>query len=230
MSILGDTPTSGATPPCSDAPNEATPRRSRNSSNTDPITDLFDDPVNYEIPPEPIASAAEAYALDQADYHLRCIAAIDAERVTIAEAFDREMERLKARRADRLAKYDAKIEWHTKPLRELHAALLAEDPRRKTIHLPHGTLKSRTATEPVAVVDDMAALVEWAQVNAPVLLPPRERVALTDLRKAVHLVARAEGGWIAVDVNGEVVPGVTARIPPVQFTAIPTAEGDMFDA
>lgn len=80
-------------------------------------------------------------------------------------------------------------------LREFHASVLAEDPKRKTLEFPMGVLKARKVSDSVRVVDE-AAFRDFAEGNG--------RVELLNIKVTPKLLAIRE----AVLKDGEPIPGV----------------------
>lgn len=100
-------------------------------------------------------------------------------------------------------------------LMEWHAAELGRDPKRKTIHLPAGTLKAR-ARQNSWEIDDEAALLAFLQANAPELVRTKHEVAKGDMKKRYS--GNAAGHVITPD--GEVVPGVRIEPGGVSFSVV----------
>ena len=100
----------------------------------------------------------------------------------------------------------------------VHRALLALDPRCKTLDLPNGRVRSRTASKPTVTIADAGALAAWAREHHPELLPPRPDVRVTDLRRIVDVVQADDGMRVIVTATGEVVPAVEAHLPETTFT------------
>jgi Bacteriophage Mu Gam like protein len=132
-------------------------------------------------------------------------------RVVTAALYDRQIASLTAARDDHLAAIDDRIDWLTTTLNLWHAARLTEDPHRKTIRLPHGTLSSRRVNDTYDF--DPAVFVPWAVEHCPqaVRLPPAppptvDRRAAKDTLDIVMVDGRALDRR-----TGEFVPGVTVR-------------------
>lgn len=80
-------------------------------------------------------------------------------------------------------------------------ALLQRSEGRKTVTLPHGTLKT-TAGQPRIEFNDESKFIEWAKVNDPTLLKIK-----TDIdRTAVKALITEEG--VVISTQGEIVPDV----------------------
>ena len=80
-------------------------------------------------------------------------------------------------------------------------ALTQRTEGRKSITLPHGTIKT-TAGQPKVEFKDEAAFIEWAKTNDPTLLKVK-----TDIDKtAVKALITEEG--VVISTQGEIVPDV----------------------
>jgi len=180
-----------------------------------------DDIIDYDVEPEEI-HGADNVALERASWHVRHIGELRNAQADVRGVFDAEIARLTDRLQHRLEVLDRQIEWHAKPVRSLHAAILVNDPKRKTIHLPHGTLKARVATKPTVFINDPELVQEWALAHEPDLCPPKQ-VQVTALRKI--LVVRDDMRVIEPS-TGELVPGVSASVPDPSFS-IDTDMGEM---
>lgn len=186
--------------------------------------------------PEPdfdteVAPPADA---DEADRRLRRLAKVRVEMAQIGEHAQAQIERINewhARRVEVLAKRER---WLEEGLEMWHRAVLAEDPSRKSISLPCGTLKSRVQ-QPQWVFDD-EVFIAWASEHAPGLVRVPEPKPAVDKKAAkVALDDNVQDGgvvvWHTVDgdtgeVFAETVPGVTVTVRPPSFTVITEAVGE----
>jgi phage host-nuclease inhibitor protein Gam len=75
-----------------------------------------------------------------------------------------------------------------------------------TLVLPNGDVATRKGPEPAVVIADEAAVIEWARKAHPEVVDTSYKVLVSKLRT----VATAKGD-VAVDTNGEVVPGTAVR-------------------
>lgn len=115
------------------------------------------------------------------------------------------------------------IRWLAEGLEMWHRAVLADDPARKTISLPCGTLKSR-AQQPAWEFDD-EVFIPWAQKWAPDLVrvpEPRPVVDRTQAKKALNVPDDLQPGESthAYDAQGDIPPGVTVTARPPSFTVV----------
>jgi hypothetical protein len=81
-------------------------------------------------------------------------------------------------------------------------ALLQRSEGRKTVTLPHGTLKT-TAGQPRIEFNDESKFIEWAKINDPALLRIK-----TDIDKSALKALITEEG-VVISTQGEIIPEVT---------------------
>lgn len=98
---------------------------------------------------------------ESANYHLGRALTIREEAEWTDQMFKAEIERLTARRKERLEVADGKARWHERAVEGWHRARLAADRKAKTIHLPAGVSSLRRA-QPVLEVDDEEHFRAWA--------------------------------------------------------------------
>jgi phage host-nuclease inhibitor protein Gam len=175
----------------------------------------FDDtePGDIETPddgPAPdITDAAQVQALSRCDWHLRRIARLTRERDTLDAVYRAEMDRLQLRHENRRRILTDAIEWHEAPLKS-YAAMRRDLDGTKTLELPHGTIRSRTATRPTVHIHDKGAVVEWAKDVLPDVVYFEPKVSKSSL-----------AAW--VQQSGEIPPGVTVAPPTTTYHV--SAEG-----
>lgn len=182
---------------------------------------LADEPdIDYETPAE--MPAAQTEALDRASWHLSMAARIRAERAQLDAVYAAEIERLQIRQAHRRRIMDDRIAWHEEPVEALHLALLRDDPKRKSIELPHGTSKIRVSKTRRLEFTDQPATIAWAEANYPEILG--RTINVTGVK---HVATITEAG-VVIDPNGEIVPGVAAaELPPPSWSATYAIEEEL---
>lgn len=102
-------------------------------------------------------------------------------------------------------------------LTEWHAAVLAEDPNRKTVRLPGGELKARKAPDGVEI-ESTEQFIAWA-------LTARPEFVRTTTQQSVSLPLVKQ----AVLKDGEALPGVTVRHGLVNHSVAVAAADDFAD-
>lgn len=158
-----------------------------------------------------------------ADRHLRAIARLENEYDLEKAGALAEVERIQQWIAQRYETLTAQTDWHRSVLHRYHEAVLAVDPRLKTIKLPHGELQAR-AQQPSWEIDPTTAL-PWLQANLPsVVRPPKPgepSIDVAALKRSVT-VAGVDEGWdeMRAVVLGEPVPGVTVTARPAKFSTV----------
>lgn len=162
---------------------------------------------------------------DQANTRLRRLARIRADIAQVEETAARQIDQINAWAERRYEVLHNRARWEQEGLEMWHRAVLAEDPSRKTISLPCGTLKSRVQ-QPVWEFDD-EAFIAWAldQNRHPELVripEPKPAVDKAAAKKALHLPPLTAGeSCVPIDEDtGEMVPGVTVTVRPPSFTVV----------
>lgn len=159
-----------------------------------------------------VAPPADA---DEADRRLRRLAKVRAEIAEVEAEAARYIERVNEWAESRYQVLHGKARWLEEGLEMWHRAVLADDPSRKSISLPCGTLKSR-AQQPVWSFDDDVFL-PWAEVHAPELVKVQVRSSV-DRNAAKHAIVVLDDGRYIVSGTGEVVPGVTVTVRGPSFS------------
>lgn len=177
---------------------------------------------DYDTDPEPPQDA------DEANKRLRRLARIRAEIEAVEDQARTQIEQINAWAERRYEVLHNRARWEREGLEMWHRAVLADDPSRKTISLPCGTLKAR-AQQPVWEFDEPTFLA-WAVEHAPDLVripvpkPAIEKVAVKKALVAVDPLGEGCGVHV-VTAAGEVVPGVTVTVREPSFTVSTEVDG-----
>lgn len=166
---------------------------------------------------------------DEVDRRLRRLAKVRAEMAQIGEHAQAQIVRINEWHARRVEVLAGKERWLEEGLEMWHRAVLSEDPSRKTISLPCGTLKSRVQ-QPVWEFDD-DEFIAWAQEHAPDLVripEPKPQVDKAAAKKALTPAPNVStlDGQAALTSEGELVPGVTVSVRPPSFTVVTEEVGE----
>ena len=184
-----------------------------------------DDTTNYDEPPEPV-HPDDPDRLSIANWHLRRIGYLDRLENETRRPFLAELALLEERLGDAMLSIDRRRKWHNTALVHIHEQVLAEDPKRKTIALPAGTLTATVPKKPRVTVSDEPAFVAWAQAGKRTdLLRVTTAVARDALQKAIDLRPQVEPRVghpeCVVDGSGEVVPGLLVELGAPTFKPHP---------
>lgn len=158
------------------------------------------------------------HLLDRVEWHVRMARAKQAELDEVLPMFQREIDKLKERMEDRKRILRSEIAWHTAPVESYHRMRQAEEPARKTIHMPHGVSKVTVPQKAEVYIDgDHPGADEL--VHAWLAEHHRESFPLpniTTIRNLVDVLQREDGERVVIDKKtGEVVDGLVAVVPPI---------------
>ena len=140
---------------------------------------------------------------DQAAWALRKMSKIKAEIEENNKVAQAEIERITAWRDEENEKLQRSISFFEGLLHEYFMQLREDDPKLKTVKLPHGTLKMRKQ-QPQYEYDE-AQLLPWAKENLPEAVIVKESVEKNHVKKYIQ-------------ETGELVPGVTIIERPEKFS------------
>lgn len=152
---------------------------------------------------------------EKADWALRKLAKIRRQRQENRRLAGAEIDKVKAWLAAEEERLERDEDYFLGLLADYHRRVLAEDPKAKTVRLPHGRLLMRA--QPPEFERDEERLLEWldARGMAEFVRTKRE----PDWQRLKPLVAATPGGAVVVADTGEVVEGVRATIRPPKFAA-----------
>ncbi len=177
--------------------------------------DLYEEGQQAYSPEKPRIETTE-----QAIWALRKIARIEKERQEAREAAQLEKARIDEWLQDEEKRCDQARAHLDFLLEDYHRRILAENPKRKTIKLPHGTLELRKQPDEWAIDEEI--LVPWLMENCPELVivppPPKPKPDRVEIKKAFEVK-----GNRAVYVNketGEIVevPGIEVHERGLKFS------------
>lgn len=179
---------------------------------------------DYEADPPEIDPGDVDWQL-HANEALRRIAFWEGRQAEDDHTFQRELARLTVWHEKRSQVTNQRIGWHKLSLIGLHKALLEDDPKRKTIVLPYGTLKARVSKTPRFSITDKDAFLQWCETNTLVdeLCIVERRPSLDkikDFPAFVHdeLTAGADPHPVRDNLTAELVPGVSVWLASPTFS------------
>lgn len=185
--------------------------------------DEYGDDPDFGADPTPPQNA------EQASWQLRRLAKVRAQMAEIERVAQADIDRAEAWKSARLEALRKDERFWADGLEMWHRAVLSEDPSRKTISLPCGTLKSR-AQQPVWEFDD-ETFIAWASEHAPELVRIPEPKPAIDRNAAKKALTPAPNvatldGQAVLTPEGELVPGVSVSVRPPSFTVVTEQEVD----
>ena len=154
---------------------------------------------DFEIIEEP---AREPFVVDddsKADWAMRKLASIRRKQSENKAIFDRELQRVSEWLEKVNTALERDAEWFEANLRPY--ALLQRSEGRKSVVLPHGTIKT-TAGRPKFEIEDEAKFLAWAETNQPDLVRVKKEVD----KKALNALNQSEDKVIST--QGEIVPAI----------------------
>lgn len=149
-------------------------------------------------------------SIEKAEWCMRKLSRLASEDADDEAVAQREIDRINAWLEARKSPRARSREFFEGLLIDYHNRLLRDDPRAKTVKLPHGTLKSRKLPESFEY--DMEAVVSWAKENGRTeFIRVKEEVVKDEVKRAVK-------------EDGEKVPGVTVLPAGIKFYVEVSAE------
>ncbi|ABN53666.1 MAG TPA: hypothetical protein DEF39_11450 [Hungateiclostridium thermocellum] len=150
---------------------------------------------------------------DSANWCLRKIKALKQEIEENKRIADAEIQRIQSWLKEVTEPLERSIQFFESLLIEYHMNIYAEDPSKKTIKLPYGTLKAR-AQQPEFCRDD-EKLVNWLKQNGMTeFVKVIEKPEWNELKKKVKVI----GNSVVYEETGEVIDGITVQERPPKFT------------
>ena len=148
-----------------------------------------------------------------ASWALRKVRALRKQAEEVQEIASAEINHINDWRRAEMGKLEDNIAYFESLLYGYHLMVMEQDPDRKTIKLPHGTLQMR-AQQPEYIRDD-ALLRPWVEQNKPdYLIPQPAKLDWAGLKKAIEVV-----GASTIDPDtGENIPGLMIELREPKFS------------
>lgn len=144
------------------------------------------DDINFDFLEDELREGFRIETKDQAIWVLRKVKKYMEEQEENKEAADAEIERISAWLEEENVKLQKQIDYFTGLLEEYHRAILEQDPKKKTIKLPHGELQFRKQ-QPKFERDDIT-LVRWLkEKKLKDFIEVKERPMWSELKKYVEV-------------------------------------------
>lgn len=150
-----------------------------------------------------------------ADWVMRKAAKATAEIARIDAMAAERIETIARWAQDAKAAHESTLGWARGLLADYHQRVLSEDPKRKTLDLPTGRVKSRTL-KAAPEVADVEAFLSWAGDSELV------RVKREPAKAEINKRLKVAGDQVLDPETGEVVPGLGVTAAHTTFTVVPS--------
>jgi thioesterase domain-containing protein len=157
----------------------------------------------------------EITGLDSLNWAFRKLAAFKAKEAEITELAKKERERIDFWEAEQKKTIQAEVEFFESLINQYHAKVLQEDPKAKTLSTPYGKSKARKSKAQPDKTNEKEILQHVLDNNMEEYIKPSLKWA--DLKKSLRIV-EVDGKQVAVDENGQVVPGVTIKPEEIKYS------------
>ena len=149
-------------------------------------------------------------SIEKAGWCMRKLARLASEDAEDAAVAQREIDRINTWLEARTSPRARSREFFEGLLMDYHNRLLRDDPKAKTVKLPHGVLKSRTVSETFEY--DAESLIAWAKSSGRTeFIRTNEEVVKDEVKRAIKS-------------DGEKIPGVTILGASTKFYVEVSAE------
>lgn len=152
---------------------------------------------------------------EQLTWAFRKLKAFKAKEREIEEIANAERERIDTWEEQEKKKIQDSIEYFESLIYEYHMEQLTKDPKAKTLSTPYGKSKARTNKPKPKKADEKAILQHVLENEMNDYIKPTLKWG--DLKKNIQ-IAEISGRLIAVDENGQEIPGVVVEPEQTKFT------------
>lgn len=169
----------------------------------------------FEEQQEEVKQRFEITDLNSLNWAFRKLSAYKAKEKEIAELAKAERARIDFWEREEKEKINDSIEFFEMLINEYHAKVLAEDPKSKTISTPYGKSKARQVKAQPKKANEKAILEHVVNNDMKEYIKPALKWA--DLKKNIR-IAEIDGRLVAVDENGQAVPGVEVEPEQIKYS------------
>ena len=153
--------------------------------------------------------------LNGLNWAFRKLKAYKAKEQEITEVAEAERARIDAWEEQEKKKIQDSIEYFESLIYEYHMEQLQNDPRAKTLSTPYGKSRTRTYKPQAKKGNEKAILQHVLENKMDEYIKPT--LNWNEMRKNIQIV-EVNGRWIAVDENGQEIPGVVVEPEQTKFT------------
>lgn len=161
-----------------------------------------------EVPEEVAQQHFVIKDLESLNWSFRKLSALKSKEKEIKQLADIERDRIARWEQGELSTISSSLEFFENLISEYHAKQLEADPKAKTLSTPYGKSKSRATKESPDKADEKQIL-QFVEENGLTEFI-KHSLKWADLKKSLKIV-EINGVKIAVDENGQQVPGVTVK-------------------
>jgi len=151
---------------------------------------------------------------EQAAWAMRKLYKLEAEKAEVQRIAQAEIDRIKEWENGEVEQIEKQAEFFRGLLEEYHRKVIAENPKQKTIKLPHGKLKIR-AQQPAWKYDN-EELLKWLKQNRPELV--KRKVIESPDKVSLKKIATIVNGRAVTFDSGENIPGVEIEEREAKFS------------
>jgi sulfur carrier protein ThiS len=153
--------------------------------------------------------------LDSLNWVFRKVSALKAKEKEIQKLANVERDRINRWETNELRPLKNSLEFFEMLVAEYHQKVLEEDPRAKTISTPYGKSKTRKSKETTDKQDEKILLEHVLESEMYDFV--KQSLSWGDFKKTLKIVD-VSGEKVVVDINGQIVPGVTVKPESIKYT------------
>lgn len=165
---------------------------------------------------EEVQQSFEIMNLDALNWAFRKVSAIKARMEENTKLADAERARINEWEQKENQKHADSISFFEQKIAAYHRHVLETDSKQKTISTPYGKSKSTARKPSLKEVKDSEELLAYAEQAGEQFVKVKKEVAWAELKKTLSVV-ETDTTLLAVDANGEIVPGVLVEPSSVSF-------------
>lgn len=169
----------------------------------------------FEEKQEDVKQRFQITDLDSLNWAFRKLSAYKAREKEITDLAVKERARIDSWEQSEKKKIQDSIEFFEYLINEYHAQVLEQDPKAKTISTPYGKSKARKSKARPKKFDEAAILKHVVENDMKDYIKPSLKWA--ELKKSLQ-IAEIDGKLVAIDENGQVVPGVEVETEQTKFS------------
>jgi hypothetical protein len=153
--------------------------------------------------------------LDSLNWTFRKLSALKEKEKEIKTLAEKEKMRIEHWERQELSSVTSSMDFFHSLIAEYHAAVLTEDPKKKTLSTPYGKAKAKSNKEQPESVDKELILNHVIESNMDEFI--KQDVKWGDLKKSLKIV-EISGEKVVVDGNGQIVPGVAVKPESISYS------------